>query len=115
VQADGAALGVEGRPHGDGDGAGQGGRGRALQGQRWVRFLGLDPRVGGSPQCGADGPLGAVLQGVCVGLCRWTALHFASDTGYAETAMALVKAGADVCCKGNDGYDSRGCILASFV
>jgi hypothetical protein len=48
-------------PHGDGGGAGEGGRGRALQGQCWVRFSGLHPRVGGSPQCGADGPLGAVL------------------------------------------------------
>ncbi len=33
VQADGAALGVAERPHGDGDGAGGGGRGRALPGQ----------------------------------------------------------------------------------
>ncbi len=39
VQDDGAARCVGERPHRDGDGADQGRRGRALQGQRRVRFL----------------------------------------------------------------------------
>ncbi len=39
-------------------------------------------------------------------LCRSTALHSASYNGHTETAMALVKAGADVHCNGNDGYGS---------
>ena len=43
VQEDGAALRVAERPHGDGHDAGEGGRGRALQGQGRVRFLGLHP------------------------------------------------------------------------
>jgi ankyrin repeat protein len=37
-------------------------------------------------------------------LCRSTALHDASQNGHMETAMALVKAGADVDCKANEGY-----------
>ncbi len=40
-------------------------------------------------------------------MCRRTALHFASEWGHTETAMALVKAGADVHCKANDGHGSR--------
>jgi ankyrin repeat protein len=36
-------------------------------------------------------------------LCRNTALHLASLKGHTETAMALVKAGADVHCKNNNG------------
>ncbi len=40
-------------------------------------------------------------------LCRRTALHYASARDYTETAVALVKAGADVHCKDNDGYGSR--------
>ncbi len=43
-----------------------------------------------------------------------TALHYASDKGHTETAMALVKAGADVHCKNIDGYGSYGCILVSL-
>ncbi len=39
-------------------------------------------------------------------LCRWTALIYASQDGHTETAMALVKAGADVHCKDDDGYGS---------
>ncbi len=41
------------------------------------------------------------------GLCRRTAVHLASEWGYTQTAVALVKAGADVHCKDNDGYGSR--------
>ncbi len=44
-------------------------------------------------------------------LCRRTALHLASLNGHTELAVALVKAGADVHCKTNDGYGSRGCLL----
>jgi ankyrin repeat protein len=43
---------------------------------------------------------------VAVRLCRWTALHWALFNGRMETAMALVKAGADVHCKAKDGYGS---------
>jgi hypothetical protein len=43
---------------------------------------------------------------VAAWLCRSTALHWASDTGHTETALALVKAGADVHCKNNKGYGS---------
>ncbi len=46
------------------------------------------------------------LQGRLRWPCRRTALHFASEGGRMETAMALVKAGADVHCKSNDGYGS---------
>jgi hypothetical protein len=42
-----------------------------------------------------------------------TALHDASNFGHTETAMALVKAGADVHCKDRAGYGSTGCTLAS--
>jgi hypothetical protein len=35
---------------------------------------------------------------------RRTALHDASQNGHTETAMALVKAGADMRCKDSDGY-----------
>jgi hypothetical protein len=42
-----------------------------------------------------------------VWLCRFTALHYALNNGHTETAMGLVKAGADVHCKDNDGYSSR--------
>ncbi len=41
-------------------------------------------------------------------LCRRTALHLASQDGHTETATALVKAGADVRCKDNDGYGFSG-------
>ncbi len=41
-------------------------------------------------------------------LCRWTALHLASQQGHTETAMALVTAGADVHCKANNGYGFSG-------
>ncbi len=39
--------------------------------------------------------------------CRNTALHLALRYGHSETAMALVKAGADVHCKASAGYGSR--------
>ncbi len=48
-------------------------------------------------------------------LCRMTAVHWASQEGYTETAMALVEAGADVHCKANNGCGSRGCIVVSLV
>jgi ankyrin repeat protein len=35
-----------------------------------------------------------------------TALHWASNNGHLETAMALVMAGADVHCKDKYGYGS---------
>ncbi len=37
-------------------------------------------------------------------LCRWAALHLASQEGQTETAKALVAAGADVHCEDNFGY-----------
>jgi hypothetical protein len=61
------------------------------------------------------------LQECLFGLCRRTALHYASYNGHTETAMALVKAGADVHGKADDsrlpvyGYGSRGGILVSSV
>ncbi len=58
-------------------------------------------------------PLRAELQECLFWLCRWTALHWASLNGHTETAMALVKAGADVHCKDNDGYGCSGCIVVS--
>ncbi len=48
-------------------------------------------------------PLGVELKECVVGLCRVTALHYASLKGHTETAIALVKAGADVHCKDNKG------------
>ncbi len=39
------------------------------------------------------------------------ALHHASCKGHTETALALVKVGADVHCKNNEGYGFSGCIL----
>ncbi len=47
-------------------------------------------------------------------LCRWTVLHYASQNGHTATALALVKAGADVHCNCNNGYGSPGCILVSL-
>ncbi len=44
-------------------------------------------------------------------MCRRTALHYASERGNIKTVMALLKAGADVHRKANDGYGSWGCIL----
>jgi hypothetical protein len=116
VQVDGGALCVAERPHGDGDGTGQGGRGRALQGQRRVRFSRLYLRVVGLRQCGGGRSVDfrAELQERLFWLCRATALHYASLTGHTETALALVKAGADVHSKSNDGCGSRGCILVSL-
>ncbi len=55
------------------------------------------------------------LQECLLLLCRWTALHFASRYGKTDAAMALVKAGADVHCKTNDGYGFSGCKLVSLV
>ncbi len=56
---------------------------------------------------------GAELQECLIWLCRLTALHYASVNGHTRTAIALVKAGADVHCQDNDGYGVRGCILGS--
>jgi hypothetical protein len=64
---------------------------------RWVATV-----WGGRP---VDSGLG--LQEWLFWLCRWTVLHYASQNGHAETAMALVRAGADVHCTENDGYGSR--------
>ena len=49
-------------------------------------------------------PLGVELQERLFWLCRRTALHLASMEGHTETAMALVKAGADVHDKNDNGY-----------
>ncbi len=70
----------------------------------------------GCRQCG-DGPvrrLGMELQEWLVRLCRRTALHWASQNGHTETAMALFKVDTDVQCTANDGYGSRGCMLVSL-
>ncbi len=56
-------------------------------------------------------PLGMKLQEWLVWIRRETALLDASQNGHMETAMALVKAGADVHGKDNDGYGSSGGIL----
>ncbi len=53
-------------------------------------------------------PLGVELQECLFWLCRMTALHWAALHGHTETAMALVKAGADMHCKNNEGYGSSG-------
>ncbi len=45
---------------------------------------------------------------------RWTALHRASLNGRTQTAMALVKAGADVNCKDNVGSGSRAASLCRW-
>ncbi len=78
-------------------------------------FRRLHRRVAGLSQCGGgrsiDSELG--LQEWLRRLCRGTAVHWASQNGHTETAMALVKAGADVHCKDNDGYGPSGCILVS--
>ncbi len=97
VQVDGAALGVAGRPHGDGDGACQGGRGCELQGRRRVRFSRLHARVVGSLQCGGGRSVdsGLELQEWLFLLCRLTALHFASYNGFIKSAVALLVGGAD--------------------
>ncbi len=50
----------------------------------------------------------------CFACCRRTALHWASENGCTETAMALVKVGADVHCKANNGYGFSGCIVVSL-
>ncbi len=47
---------------------------------------------------------GMELQEWLLLLCRWTALHYASQNGHTETSLALVKAGADVHSKTNNGY-----------
>ncbi len=60
-------------------------------------------------------PLGTERQECLFWLCRFTALHFASQNGHTETALALVKAGADVHCKTNDGCGFSGCILVWLV
>ncbi len=40
--------------------------------------------------------------GVCL-LCSYTALHWASFSGHTDAAKALMAAGVDVHCTGNDG------------
>ncbi len=66
---------------------------------------GLHPCVVGSSRFGANGQsTRGGSAGAPVWLRRWTALHRASCNGRKEAAVALVKAGADVHCKDNDGY-----------
>ncbi len=64
---------------------------------------------------GADGPSapGVELQEWLLRPCRDTALHNASCNGHTETAMALVRAGADVHCKANEGCGPSGCIVVT--
>jgi hypothetical protein len=109
MQEHGAALGVAERPDGDGVGAGEGGRGCARQGQRRVRFLeaASSCRWFAAVSGRTVRPLGVELKEVLLRLCRETALHWASQNGHTETAMVLVKAGADVHCKDTEGYGSR--------
>jgi hypothetical protein len=78
-------------------------------------FRRLHRRVAGLSQCGGGRSVdsGVGLQEWLRRLCRGTAVHWASQNGHTETAMALVKAGADVHCKDNNGYGPSGCILAS--
>jgi ankyrin repeat protein len=58
---------------------------------------------------------GGGVAGVPVWPCRHTALHLASENGHTETALALIKAGADVHYTTNDGSGSRRRILVSVV
>jgi hypothetical protein len=53
-------------------------------------------------------PVGVELQEWLFRLCRRTALHWASMEGHTETAMALIKAGADVHGKDTNGYGFSG-------
>ncbi len=119
VQADGAALCVGIRAHGDGEGAGGGGRGRAPAGPKpvWSGVLGLS---GVRPACasgvwtvpGAKGRGVGQIAREAIGVgwrCRDTALHVASSKGHTETAKALVAAGADVHRQNIKGY-GRGCV-----
>ena len=55
------------------------------------------------------------LQECLFWLCRFTALHYASQNGRTDTAIALVKAGADVHGKANDGVRFSVCILVPLV
>jgi hypothetical protein len=109
VQVHGAALCVAQRPDGDGNGAGQGGRGCALQDQQRVRALvaASSCRCVATVRGGTVRPLNVELRERLVWLCSNTALHSASSNGHTETALALVKAGADVHCKANEGCGSR--------
>ncbi len=50
---------------------------------------------------------------MAIWLCRRTALHWASEPWFPETSRALVKAGADVHCKDNDGYGCSGYITTT--
>jgi hypothetical protein len=80
-----------------------------------VQPSGCIPVSLGCHSVGAAGPSNRVwLQEWLFWLCRRKALHWASQNGHTETAMALVKADADVQCKDTDGYGSSGCILVSL-
>jgi hypothetical protein len=52
--------------------------------------------------CGRSVDSGVELQEWLFRLCRKKALHWASQNGHTETAMALVEAGADVHCNGTE-------------
>ncbi len=102
VQEYSAALCIDERPHGDCEGGCQGRRGRGLQEHPWVMVCALDVD---------SKALSSVLslrgeRSIYSGCCSWTALQYASHNGHAETALALVKAFADVRCKTNVGYVS---------
>jgi hypothetical protein len=55
--------------------------------------------------------------GACLAawLCRWTALHYASQNGHTETAKALLAAGADVRCETEKGYGEGRCRALRFA
>ncbi len=68
-------------------------------------MLGLHSRAVGFATVRGGRPVHSALelQEWLLWLCRWTALHYASQKGHTETAMELVKAGADVHCTNNIG------------
>jgi hypothetical protein len=78
----------------------------ALQEQHRVRFSGC---ILASLVCRSFGPTvrprGVGLQVCLFGLCRRTALHWASQNGKTQTAVALFLADADALCPSKDGYD----------
>jgi hypothetical protein len=116
-QEDGAVQCVAERYHGDCGGAGEGGRGCAQQEQRRVRLSGFIVVWLRCSQCGGGRSVHSALelQECQLGLCRRTALHFASEAVNTEMVVALAKAGADVHSKSNDGYGSRATSLCGCV
>ncbi len=90
-----------------------------MQGQRRVLLSGFILVWLRCSQCGGGWSVHSTLElpDGRFGLCRRTALHWASTSewGNPETAVALVNAGADVHCKDNDGCCSRATSLCGCV